>query len=162
MEGSKKTTTCFGHICSSTKNKQRKRKKKDITLSQKVCCQTIHQISIGSLWLQLVWKTSGLGSKNRTVIHTFRKTKGSKKHTIVNNTKWALKKKIVYWCSRCNVWSKYLLFISYKAPDPLLNPIWFHSQWFKILWHFLSWWANGKSWLLEALVISRLENKYTF
>ena len=46
MEGSKGTSR-IGHLSSSTKNKQNNNKK-DTTLWQKVCCQTIHQIALSS------------------------------------------------------------------------------------------------------------------
>ena len=40
-----------------------------------------------------------------------------------------------------------------------------HSQWLEILWLFLSWWLNGKSWLTArcaSIVISRSANICTF
>ena len=54
MEGSKRTNTSIGHLYSSTKNMQKN--KKDITLWQKVCCLTIHQIALSLLWPQPVGK----------------------------------------------------------------------------------------------------------
>ena len=54
MEGSTRTTTRIGHLYSLTKNKQKSRK--DTTLGQKVCCPTIHQMALSSLWLQPVGK----------------------------------------------------------------------------------------------------------
>ena len=47
---------------------------------------------------------------------------------------------------------KYLSFVtSYKTSDHLLSPQ-SHSQWFVILWYFLSWRFNCKSWILDVLV----------
>ena len=54
MEGSKRTTTCIGHLSSSTKNQAKN--KKDAPLWQKVCCPTIHQIALSLLWPQPVGK----------------------------------------------------------------------------------------------------------
>ena len=47
MAGSKRTTTCIGHLSSSTKNEQEN--KKDTTLLQKFCFPTIHQIALNLL-----------------------------------------------------------------------------------------------------------------
>ena len=60
MEGSIRTITGTGHFASSTKTEQKKKWKKDTTLWQKVCCQTIHQIGLSSLRLQPAGKTCGL------------------------------------------------------------------------------------------------------
>ena len=59
-EGSKRTSTCIGHLYISTKTKQ---KKKDTTIWQKVCCPAIHQITLSSLWLQTVGKPVALVAK---------------------------------------------------------------------------------------------------
>ena len=66
MEESKRTTTLISHLSSSIKNKQKKKqkknrekkkkKRKDTILWQNVCCLTIHQIALSSLWLQPVGK----------------------------------------------------------------------------------------------------------
>ena len=54
MEGSKRNTTRIGYLSSATKKKQKDIK--DTTLWLKVCCLTIYQIALRSLWLQLVGK----------------------------------------------------------------------------------------------------------
>ena len=61
MEESKRTATLISHLSSSIKKKQKKkqrkkRKRKDTTLWQNVCCLTMHQIALSSLWLQPVGK----------------------------------------------------------------------------------------------------------
>ena len=58
MEGSKRTTTRIDHLYSSTKNKQKN--KKGTTLWQNVCCPTIYQIVLSSLWLQPLGKLVAL------------------------------------------------------------------------------------------------------
>ena len=96
MEGSKRTTTRFGHLHSSTKKskktkKTQKNKKNHTTLWWKVFCQAIHQIALSSLWLQPEVKTCCLYHRNGTIIHTFRKTKYCRQHVLATYTKWALK-----------------------------------------------------------------------
>ena len=49
MEGSKRTTVRIGHLSSSTKKQA---KKKRYHLMTEICCPTIHQITLSSLWLQ--------------------------------------------------------------------------------------------------------------
>ena len=58
MKGSKTTTTCIDHLCSSTK-KQAKNQKE---------IQSYNQMALSSLWDQEVRKTYGLWHGNRPVI----------------------------------------------------------------------------------------------
>ena len=130
MEGSKRTTTCIGHLYSSTKKQAKKQKRYNLM-------------------------TESLMSNNTSNRFKFIMAPTREKITVDNMLlqpvpsepeKWVG----FYWQSgwMCNVWSKYLLFTtSYKTTDCLLTRIKFHWWWFGKLWHFLRWWFNSKSWL---------------
>ena len=71
------------------KNKQRN--KNNSILWYKVCCDTIHEITLGLLWHQPMGKTCGLRRGNGTMIHTFWKTKYCRQHALVTYVVWVLK-----------------------------------------------------------------------
>ena len=86
MEGCKRTTTV--HL-SSSKKKNQKKKKKKTTLWQKVCCPTIHQIALSSLWIQPEGKSVAFVAEmdNNSA---FIKTKDCRQYALVTCVKWAL------------------------------------------------------------------------
>ena len=142
MERSKRTTSGINHLCSSTKKQAIKQKRYDIII------ENFLSNSISNLFkfiMRKVGKTYDLRRRNGTVTCRCRKTKDCRHHTRITYVIWALKVSrlmVTYMpveMLRCNVWSKYSLFMTpLKIPRRLLYPVKSHSLWFGIIWHFFS------------------------
>ena len=90
MEGSKRTTTRFDHLCSSTK-KIAKRQKKRYSLM----IESLLSSNTSNYFKFIVTPTRRKNlwspSQKWNTIHNFWKTKDCRQHALVNYTKWALK-----------------------------------------------------------------------
>ena len=83
MEGSKRTTARFGHLCSSTKRIAKRQK--NLMIESLLSSNTSNRFKF------IVTPTRGLRHRNGTMIHNFRKTKDCRQHALVTYTKRALK-----------------------------------------------------------------------
>ena len=91
MEESKRTFTRFSHLCSSTKNKQKKTKKRYNLITIESLLSNNKSNHYKSILTPTRGKTCGLHCRNGTMIHTLKKTKDRGQHALVIYTKVALK-----------------------------------------------------------------------